>query len=407
MHKYERKNKMNNDIKLTENDVIKKAILMLKENLLDIKSYINNPMSSTLKLQKVKVEILKANDRLNDIYNVLNANDETKLIEVKKLCNMLHEEVQAIMEEKKYTEYCKQEIKVLNDYDNNNKTTANYKVDEKYIKDFMESNPGYTRHDAEEAFINEMKHWEEYVKEYQKQDQERCERFLKKHNNFRSVFDECYEDKNLDKDMEILKNYLEKNNMLSTSLSISGHDLVVIRAKLAVAKNKSKIGMLVIPEEENKYKTEKDYSRYEIISVKPAYIKSNLSKRKLPTEIFTYLISNNILTAKDFKKYSINQFGRTFEAKMGDIILDNELPETLDRQKRYNKVDFLQYPKSDFKGTLYISNQWDKKSIDKLINNIELNYGQHISIITPEVANIVAYAYDEDISAVDKYDKYK
>ena len=63
---------MNNDIKLTENDVIKKAILMLKENLSDIKSYINNPMSSNLKLQKVKVEILKANDRLNDIYNVLN-----------------------------------------------------------------------------------------------------------------------------------------------------------------------------------------------------------------------------------------------------------------------------------------------------------------------------------------------
>ena len=402
MHKYERKNKMNNDIKFTENDVIKKAILMLKENLLDIKSYINNPMSSTLKLQKVKVEILKANDRLNDIYNVLNANDETKLIEVKKLCNMLHEEVQAIMEEKKYTEYCKQEIKVLNDYDNNNKTTANYKVDEKYIKDFMESYPGYTRHDAEEAFINEMKHWEEYKKEYQKYEQERCERFLKKHNNFRSVFDECYEDKNLDKDMEILKNYLEKNNMLSTSLPGGSHDLVVIRAKLAVAKNKSKIGMLVIPKEENKYKTEKDYSRYEIISVKPAYVKSNLSKRKLPTEIFTYLISNNILTAKDFKKYSINQFGRTFEAKMGDIILDNELPEALDRQKRYNKVDFSQYPKSDFKGTLYISNQWDKNSIDRLINNIELNYGEYISIITPEVANIVAYAYDEEISSIDK-----
>lgn len=402
---------MNNDIKLTENDVIKKAILMLKENLLDIKNYINNPMSSTLKLQKVKVEILKAHDRLNDIYNVLNANDETKLIEVKKLCNMLHEEVQAIMEEKKYTEYCKQEIKVLNDYDNNNKTTANYKVDEKYIKDFMESNPGYTRHDAEEAFMKYweecekeyQKDWEKYEKEYQKYEQEKCERFLKNHNNFRSVFDECYEDKNLDKDMEILKNYLEKNNMLFGS----GHDLVVIRAKLAVAKNKSKIGMLVIPEEENKYKTDKDYSRYEIIGVKPAYVKSNLSKRKLPTEIFTYLISNNILTAKDFKKYSINQFGRTFEAKMGDIILDNELPEALDRQKRYNKVDFSQYPKSDFKGTLYISNQWDKKSIDKLINNIELNYGQHISIITPEVANIVAYAYDEDISAVEKLINYE
>ena len=274
----------------------------------------------------------------------------------------------------------------------------------------MGNNTGYTRQNSVNAFMDEMNQWKEYEKhlekeyqEYQKYEEERIDKFLEKHNNFRSVFDECYKDKNLDKDVETLQKYLEENNMLSMSLSGSRHDLVVIRAKLAVAKNKSKIGTLVIPKEENKYKTEKDYSRYEIISVKPAYVKSNLSKRKLPTEIFTYLISNNILTAKDFKKYSINQFGRTFETKMGDIILDNELPEALDRQKRYNKVDFSQYPKSDFKGTLYISNQWDKKSIDKLINNIELNYGQHISIITPEVVNTVAYAYDEDISAVDKY----
>ena len=389
---------MNNDTKLTENDVVKKAILMLKENLLGIKNYINNPMSATLKLQKVKVEILKTNDRLNDIYNVLNANDENKLIEVKRLCNILQDEAKAVIEERKFTESRVQETNQLNDY-SSKKTTSNYKIDEDFINNYMENFQGSTHQEAETAYINEMKHWEEY----EKYEEERINNFLKKHNNFRSVFEECYEDKNLDKDMEILKNYLEKNNMLSTSLSISSHDLVVIRAKLAVAKNKSKIGTLVIPKEENKYKTEKDYSRYEIISVKPAYVKSNLSKRKLPTEIFTYLISNNILTAKDFKKYSINQFGRTFEAKMGDIILDNELPEALDRQKRYNKVDFSQYPKSNFKGTLYISNQWDKNSIDRLINNIELNYGQHISIITPEVANIVAYAYDEDISAVDKY----
>lgn len=389
---------MNNDTKLTENDVVKKAILMLKENLLGIKNYINNPMSATLKLQKVKVEILKTNDRLNDIYNVLNANDETKLIEVKKLCNILQDEAKAVIEERKFTESRVQETNQLNDY-SSNKTTSNYKIDEDFINNYMENFQGSTHQEAETAYINEMKHWEEY----EKYEEERINNFLKKHNNFRSVFEECYEDKNLDKDMEILKNYLEKNNMLSTSLSISSHDLVVIRAKLAVAKNKSKIGTLVIPKEENKYKTEKDYSRYEIISVKPAYVKSNLSKRKLPTEIFTYLISNNILTAKDFKKYSINQFGRTFETKMGDIILDNELPEALDRQKRYNKVDFSQYPKSDFKGTLYISNQWDKNSIDRLIDNIELNYGQYISIITPEVANTVAYAYDEDISAVDKY----
>ena len=388
---------MSNDTKFTENDVIKQAVLMLKNNLLDMKKYLNNSMSSTLKLQKIKVEILKADDRLNDIYNVLNSNNQDKLIEIKKLCNILQEEVKAKIEEKEYAEYIKSLQNTVDDTKYYEQLEKDYQNDmgltEKEYQEYLQS--------MKEQAENE-EYYDAWAQEYQKYEQERCERFLKKHNNFRSVFDECYEDKNLDKDMEILKNYLEKNNMLSTSLSTSSHDLVVIRAKLAVAKNKSKIGMLVIPKEENKYKTEKDYSRYEIISVKPAYVKSNLSKRKLPTEIFTYLISNNILTAKDFKKYSINQFGRTFEAKMGDIILDNELPEALDRQKRYNKVDFSQYPKSDFKGTLYISNQWDKNSIDRLINNIELNYGEYISIITPEVANIVAYAYDEEISSIDK-----
>ena len=52
-------------------------------------------------------------------------------------------------------------------------------------------------------------YYDAWAQEYQKYEQERCERFLKKHNNFRSVFDECYEDKNLDKDMEILTYVLE------------------------------------------------------------------------------------------------------------------------------------------------------------------------------------------------------
>ena len=70
---------------------------MLKNNLLDMKKYLNNSMSSALKLQKIKVEILKVDDRLNDIFNVLNANNNERLLEAKKLCNMLHEEIQAIM----------------------------------------------------------------------------------------------------------------------------------------------------------------------------------------------------------------------------------------------------------------------------------------------------------------------
>ena len=134
-----------------------------------------------------------------------------------------------MIEERKFTESRVQETNQLNDY-SSNKTTSNYKIDEDFINNYMENFQGSTHQEAETAYINEMKHWEEY----EKYEEERINNFLKKHNNFRSVFEECYEDKNLDKDMEILKNYLEKNNMLSTSLSISSHDLVVIRAKLVI-----------------------------------------------------------------------------------------------------------------------------------------------------------------------------
>ncbi len=331
---------------------------------------IYNMQNSHLILKYIKSEIEDLEEVNNKILSFLNS-DNNKIR--KEIVDMLNEKVQCL------------EAKFKESY----RPFASY---EEYIE-----------YNQKERYQEDPVLSAEYdYREFERSEKENMNIFISKHKKFRSIFNDCYEDKNLDLDMKVLENYLKKNNMLSPSLAISRHALVVVRAKLAVAKNKELIQNLVISKEENNYKTDKDYSRYEIIGVNPAFIKSNLSKRKLPTEIFTYLISNNILKEKDISKYSINQFGRTFETKMGDIILPEELPQDEKRQIRYNKVDFSFYPKSDFQGILYFSNQWSKDSIDKLINNIELNFGKYLSIITPEVANVVAYAYDEKISQIEK-----
>lgn len=145
----------------------------------------------------------------------------------------------------------------------------------------------------------------------------------------------------------------------------------------------------------------KDYSRYKIIGIKPEYELSNISKRQLPTEIFKYLIFSGIMKEKDLELFSTNQFGRTFESTMGDIITEKELPTDEKRRKRYNIIDLSSTPDdivwSEHKGynrihifkslqnwknnnKIYISNQWSKDSIEKFIDFIHKHYSNHISI---------------------------
>ena len=95
------------------------------------------------------------------------------------------------------------------------------------------------------------------------------------------------------------------------------------------------------------------------------------------------MISNNIIKEEDFSKFKTNQFGRTFESKMGDIVFEKDLPIEQNRLKRYNKVDFSQILKSSYKGVLYISNQWSEESISKYIDYIRKHYNDFVLIEDP------------------------
>ncbi len=127
------------------------------------------------------------------------------------------------------------------------------------------------------------------------------------------------------------------------------------------------------------------YTRYEInghVKNNPIVLNS-ISKRRIPELVFNYLIWNNIIKEKDFEKFSKNQFGRTFESKMGDIIYEKDLPKEENRQKRYTKLDCSNFKNSDFHGVIYISNQWSEDSIEKFIDYIHKNYGEYIEITSP------------------------
>ena len=146
-------------------------------------------------------------------------------------------------------------------------------------------------------------------------------------------------------------------------------------------------------------KNKKDFTKYTIIGINPPYEKNKISKRQLPTEIIKYLIYYNILKEENLKDFSTNQFGRTFESKMGDIITEEELPTDPNRAKRYNLLDFTQVIKMDtnakaitrldellgenpceFSKKIYVSTEWDKNSLENFIEYIRKNYKDYISI---------------------------
>lgn len=141
----------------------------------------------------------------------------------------------------------------------------------------------------------------------------------------------------------------------------------------------------------------KDYTRYKIIGKDPEYELKNISKRQLPTEIFKFLIFSNIIKSEDdLKVFSTNQFGRTFESTMGDVLSEDELPKDEKRQKRYNMIDLSCPPEkvcsctdnllgidlTTYKNSnkIYVSNQWGKDSIDKFIDFIHEHYSEYIKI---------------------------
>ncbi len=331
---------MSNDNKFTEIDIIKQAILMLKNNLIDMKSYLNNSMSPTLKLQKIKVEILKADDRLNDIYNVLNTDDETRLIEAKKLCNILKDEVQAIVEERKYKEISKQEFEVLNECNKNN-TSSNYNVDLD-VMNYMDCNPGCTREEAEEAlsklYEEKEKEYAEYCREQELEFEQDSELYGKEYATWHSK--------------NIYGGNPKRISDYEELMRLCGDDEELMKL----------CGI-----DKDEIKKQKNYCKYFIKAYKPKFYLDNISKRKLPAEIFKYLFSNGYLKEENIVEYSTNQFGRKFEAKRGDIQTEEDMVDNQKNLHRYNKIDFSKIKNSKFNKILYISTEWDYDSISKFV----------------------------------------
>ena len=336
---------MNNGAKFTENDVIKKAILMLKNNLLYMKKYLNDPIFSALKLQKIKVEILKVDDRLNDIFNVLNADNNDRLLEAKKLCNMLYEEAQAMIEENKYSEYCKQEVKVLNEYHDN--VSPDDKIKEACTKEFMENFSEYSCCDEEKAFTEEMKHWEEYENERKKAEEK--------------INAEQKQDAKLYGNEYAIWHSLPKLDELYGSGGPYGKTVKELKEDIKRGyANYHGISTKEVIKQKN-------YCKYFIKAYKPEFYLDNVSKRKLPTEIFKYLFSNGYMNEENIIEYSTNQFGRTFEAKRGDIQTEEDMIDNQKNLHRYNRIDFSKINNSKFNKILYISSEWDYDSITKFL----------------------------------------
>ena len=336
---------MYNNTTFTENDVIKKAILMLKENLSDIKNYINNPASSTLKLQKIKVEILKADDRLNDIYNVLNANDETKLMEAKKLCNILQEEARAILEEKKYNTLMFKFGESSKFYSSkSNQNNSDLINREKYEYVLLEDDAKNDEIMAQALAYEEQREKEKKIEEKKiagerKQDEKL---YGKEYAIWHSLtkLTKLYGNGPYGKTVKELEDDIKHYG--DTTYGLSRREII----------------------------KEKNYCKYFIKAYKPDLCLDNVSKRKLPAEIFKYLFSNGYLKEENIVEYSTNQFGRNFEAKRGDIQTEKDMMNNQKNLHRYNKIDFSKIDNSKYNRILYISNQWDYDSITKFVDHI-------------------------------------
>lgn len=320
--------------------LIKKALTMMNDNnIMEIRGFLNSTNKPTLKLQQIRTGILKIEDRLNELLQILNTNDDNKKnTYIKQLTFLLKEEEDSRIEEQ----------------------TNSYKTIKKRESDMYEEmykdDPDYLKYlqDIEEMYSNMS---EEERKAYDENEQ---------------ACNESYED--------FEKSLHDEYYKYAIATGKNPEDIYEFN------KFTNKRLELKVTSDVNK-NSKKDYTRYEILGVKPYFELKKISKRKLPTEVFKYLISNNIIKEEDFKKYSKNQFGRTFEIKMGDILTEEEMPKAENKQRRYNMIDFSdlsKYPKSEYRGKIFVPNDWDKDSINKFIEHIETNYHEYLSIIYPD-----------------------
>lgn len=110
-----------------------------------------------------------------------------------------------------------------------------------------------------------------------------------------------------------------------------------------------------------------DYTKYNLsIIQEPASEILNLPKRKLAKEVIRYLLDHELES-----NITINE--QRFNNKQ--IVASSEEYEeyTPDKKKRFFKTELTN-------GVVYISNQWGKPSIERLIDFVENNHSDHLEI---------------------------
>lgn len=340
--------------------IITQLVQLIKDyNIPLIKKIGKENTSVQLKLMKIKTEILKLDDKIDDIIYISNIADiGTMNNKMAQFLNLINEEKTAysdILSEEfeknrnKTVQPINREVTKINASGSLNINTEDMKIKEIYNQMLNEAN------DKKSIKENAIKSLNDLIEN----ETNSMSDFL----NF-----QCDAYKNAYKEFIALVKLYNITNWTKENFDEYRH-LREMSVKITLCDDKN--GNIRI------------YSKYAILKIINHLMQVGLSKRQLPTEVFKYLISNNVIKEKDFKLFSKNQFGRTFESKMGDIITEEELPKDIKRQKRYNKIDFSEIDKSEYKGILYVSNQWSEDSISKFIDYISKNYSDYIEIQDP------------------------
>ena len=369
--------------------IVNELISLIREhNIFQIKKLCKENKDIQLKLLNVKTEILKIDDKLEDILNFNTINDITEMDNaVSQVLNMINEEKAA--------------YSIINNLHNfnddifvpNNIISKNKRKISSLDYDFYNKSEQYRskiNYDKNPEFAEKV--ITDYKEDCQKFIQEEIEYENLKNENLRNEehyneFDEQVEE--IQKEWELEWKEICVRELMQAKQEFEAYtglkniqpDDKDFNAYYELRRNKA----IKFTSCDYKSGNARVYTKYEVngyIKDKPLQIK-NVSKRQLPECVFTYLIKNNVIKECDFEKFFSNQFGRTFESKMGDIILEKDYPIQKNRQKRYTKIDCSNSESSDFHGVVYISNQWSEDSIKKYIDYIHKNYGEYIQISNP------------------------
>lgn len=344
--------------------IVNLLLLTLKNNVIQVKKLCKDNKDIQLKMLDVRTEILKIEDRIEDILDLNNINTVKDINEASsRFSNLINEEslASSTISSNNLIEINKTSINAQKDIhkSTNTKELTKEELEEKTLRKWFEEmikeeEEEFRSHYSQEIEEMENAELEENKATYHEYLDCSFEEYKKEYKEFCSLI--------ATENIETLrKEYFEKYRTLRETGSI----------KITFCDDKK--GNVRI------------YSKYDFSGLIKSNRKEelNVSKRQLPTVIFDYLICNKIIKNKDLELFSKNRFGRTFESKMGDIIKEKDLPSSPSRQKRYNKKDYSSIETIDINEPIYISNQWDENSISKFIDYVRKEYNDYILIVDP------------------------